>query len=104
MIHCFDKAPGLLIIHVRTFLFQIALASSVLYLSDDRVRAQNFNHLNEQVLQFFVKIGVIGSGDVGLRLADGLIEHGHCIMVGTRDINKKEVVEWISKHTTEEEE
>jgi 8-hydroxy-5-deazaflavin:NADPH oxidoreductase len=66
-------------------------------------RAQNFNHLNEQVLQFFVRIGVIGSGDVGLRLADGLIEHGHCVKVGTRDLTKKQVVEWISKHATEEE-
>jgi len=51
-----------------------------------------------------VNIGVIGSGDVGLVLADGLIEHGHCVKVGTRDISKKEVVEWISKHTTKEEE
>jgi 8-hydroxy-5-deazaflavin:NADPH oxidoreductase len=51
-----------------------------------------------------VNIGVIGSGDVGLVLADGLIEHGYCVMVGTRDISKKEVVEWISKHTTKEEE
>ena len=41
---------------------------------------------------------------MGLVLADGLIEHGHCVKVGTPDITKKEVVEWISNHTTKEEE
>jgi predicted dinucleotide-binding enzyme len=48
-----------------------------------------------------MKIGVVGSGDVGRRLADGLIEIGHHVKIGTRDITKKEVVEWVSKHTME---
>ena len=46
-----------------------------------------------------MKIGIIGSGDVGRRLADGLIDLGHQVKIGTRDITKKEVVEWIDKHT-----
>ena len=48
-----------------------------------------------------MNVGIIGSGDVGLKLADGLIEHGHSVKVGTRDITKKQVVEWASKHTRE---
>jgi predicted dinucleotide-binding enzyme len=48
-----------------------------------------------------MKIGVVGSGEVGRRLADGLIELGHGVKIGTRDITKKEVVEWISKHASE---
>ena len=45
-----------------------------------------------------MKIGIIGSGDVGRRLADGLLELGHQVKIGTRDTSKKEVVEWIDKH------
>lgn len=45
-----------------------------------------------------MKIGIIGSGDVGRRLADGLLDLGHQVKVGTRDTSKKEVVAWIDKH------
>lgn len=45
-----------------------------------------------------MKIGIIGSGDVGRRLADGLLELGHQVKLGTRDTSKKEVTEWIDKH------
>jgi hypothetical protein len=45
-----------------------------------------------------MKIGIIGSGDVGRRLADGLLQLGHQVKVGTRDTSKKEVIEWIGKH------
>ena len=48
-----------------------------------------------------MKIGVIGSGDVG-RLADGLLDLGHEVKIGTRDTYKKEVVEWIDKHRKKE--
>ena len=44
-----------------------------------------------------MKIGIIGSGDVGRRLADGLLELGHHVKLGTRDTSKEEVVEWIDK-------
>ncbi|MGH9911455.1 MAG: NADPH-dependent F420 reductase [Nitrososphaeraceae archaeon] len=47
-----------------------------------------------------MKIGIIGSGEVGRKLADGLLNLGHQvkIKIGTRDTSKKEVVEWIDKH------
>lgn len=45
-----------------------------------------------------MKIGIIGSGDVGRRLADGLLQLGHQVKIGTRDTSKKEVVEWIDKY------
>lgn len=49
-----------------------------------------------------MKIGIIGSGDVGRRLADGLLDLGHQVKIGTRDISKTEVVEWIDKHNESE--
>jgi predicted dinucleotide-binding enzyme len=45
-----------------------------------------------------MKIGIIGSGDVGQRLSDGFIELGHTIKIGSRDPNQKKVTEWIDKH------
>ena len=45
-----------------------------------------------------MKIGIIGSGDVGRKLADGLLDLGHQVKIGTRDASKKEIVEWIDKH------
>ena len=45
-----------------------------------------------------MKIGVIGSGDVGRRLADGLVDLGYQVKIGTRDTSKKEIIEWIDKH------
>ena len=48
-----------------------------------------------------MKIGIIGSGDVGQRLADGFIEHGHTVKIGSRDPNQKKVIEWVEKHDKE---
>jgi len=45
-----------------------------------------------------MKIGVLGSGDAGRRLADGFIELGHTVKIGSRDPNQKKVTEWIAKH------
>lgn len=39
-----------------------------------------------------MKIGILGSGDVGQALGSGLARHGHDVMVGTRDPKKLE--EW----------
>ena len=36
------------------------------------------------------KIGIIGSGPVGIALANGLLKHGYQIMVGTNDASKRE--------------
>ena len=45
-----------------------------------------------------MKIGVLGSGDVGRRLSDGFIELGHAVKIGSRDPTKEEVVQWVNKH------
>jgi 8-hydroxy-5-deazaflavin:NADPH oxidoreductase len=51
---------------------------------------------------FYMKIGILGSGDVGRRLGDGLVELGHTVKIGTRDSDKREVVQWVSNHGGEE--
>ena len=48
-----------------------------------------------------MKIGIIGSGDVGRRLADGFIELGHQVKIGSRDPNQSKITEWIDKHDKE---
>src|SRR6476659_685416 len=35
-----------------------------------------------------MKVGVIGSGDVGRTLASGFLKHGHEVMMGTREAGK----------------
>jgi predicted dinucleotide-binding enzyme len=49
-----------------------------------------------------MNIGVLGSGDVGRRLAEGFIELGHMVRIGTRDPGKGELVQWVSNHGGEE--
>ncbi|HEY1792601.1 MAG TPA: NAD(P)-binding domain-containing protein [Opitutaceae bacterium] len=39
-----------------------------------------------------MKIGIIGSGDVGRTLAAGFLRHGHEVVIGTRDAKK--LAEW----------
>ena len=48
-----------------------------------------------------MKIGIIGSGDVGQKLGDGFIEFGHTVKIGSRDPNQKKVTGWIDKHDKE---
>lgn len=45
-----------------------------------------------------MKIGIIGSGIVGRVLADGFLQEGHSVMLGTRTVNKEEVVKWQKEH------
>jgi predicted dinucleotide-binding enzyme len=49
-----------------------------------------------------MKIGILGSGDVGHKLADGLIEIGHEVKIGTRDPTKEYLVQWVRNHATDE--
>src|SRR5262249_18288225 len=42
-----------------------------------------------------MKIGVLGSGDVGRTLGAGFLKHGHEVTLGTRDPKKKEVQDWV---------
>jgi 8-hydroxy-5-deazaflavin:NADPH oxidoreductase len=42
------------------------------------------------------RVGVLGSGEVGRRLAAGFASRGHDVMIGTRDPDKPELREWLS--------
>lgn len=43
-----------------------------------------------------MKVGIIGSGDVGKKLGDSFVDLGHSVKIGTRDATK--LAEWASKH------
>src|SRR5437667_10009350 len=43
-----------------------------------------------------MKVGILGSGDVGRSLAGGFLKHGHEVMVGTREAAKLE--NWGAKN------
>lgn len=43
-----------------------------------------------------MKAGIIGSGEVGQRLGDGLIGLGHDVTIGSRDTQK--LAAWVNKH------
>ena len=42
------------------------------------------------------RVGVLGSGEVGSRLAAGFRSRGHDVMIGSRDPGKPELREWLS--------
>ncbi|MGF6779746.1 NADPH-dependent F420 reductase [Paraburkholderia sp. GAS334] len=46
-----------------------------------------------------MKVGILGSGDVGRALGAGFLKHGHDTMLGTRDPRKKEVQDWVRQNT-----
>jgi predicted dinucleotide-binding enzyme len=41
------------------------------------------------------QVGVLGSGEVGRRLASGFRSRGHDVMVGSRDPGKSELRDWV---------
>jgi 8-hydroxy-5-deazaflavin:NADPH oxidoreductase len=43
-----------------------------------------------------MRVGVLGSGEVGRRLAAGFRSRGHEVMIGSRDPAKPELSEWLS--------
>lgn len=43
-----------------------------------------------------MKIGILGSGEVGRRLAEGLVAIGHTVKIGTRSPDK--VLTWAERH------
>ena len=45
-----------------------------------------------------MKIGIVGSGDVAQSLGNGLVKAGHSVMLGTRDVAKKELSSWHKKN------
>ena len=42
------------------------------------------------------RVGVLGSGEVGRRLATGFSSRGHDVMIGSRDPGKPELRDWLS--------
>lgn len=48
-----------------------------------------------------MKVGIIGSGEVGRKLADGFIELGHQVKLGSRDPKQSKIIDWINKHDKE---
>ena len=42
------------------------------------------------------RVGVLGTGEVGRRLAVGFLSRGHDVMIGSRDPEKPELREWLS--------
>jgi len=42
------------------------------------------------------RVGVLGTGEVGRRLAAGFCSRGHEVMIGSRDPDKPELREWLS--------
>lgn len=47
-----------------------------------------------------MKVGIIGSGQVGQVLATAFINEGHEAMIGTRDLAKEAVVQWKANNPT----
>jgi len=45
-----------------------------------------------------MRIGILGSGDVGLKLADSFIENKHLVKIGSRNPNQEKLTEWMAKH------
>jgi predicted dinucleotide-binding enzyme len=45
-----------------------------------------------------MKIGVLGSGIVGQTLAAGFLQHGHQVVMGTRDPKSEDVTGWATKN------
>jgi 8-hydroxy-5-deazaflavin:NADPH oxidoreductase len=45
-----------------------------------------------------MKIGILGSGDVGRVLGTAFITEGNEVMLGTRDVQKEAVVKWLSQN------
>lgn len=43
-----------------------------------------------------MKVGILGSGDVAKTLAAGFVQHGHDVVIGTRDLNK--LKDWGAQH------
>jgi 8-hydroxy-5-deazaflavin:NADPH oxidoreductase len=46
-----------------------------------------------------MKVGVIGSGDVGRILATAFLKEGYTVTLGTRDVTKEAVVKWKNENT-----
>lgn len=48
-----------------------------------------------------MKIGILGSGEVGIKLGDGFISLGHTVKIGTRNTSKETLASWAKKYGNE---
>jgi len=44
-----------------------------------------------------MKVGVLGTGDVGRRLGGGFVSRGHDVMIGSRDPSSEKVRDWLAQ-------
>jgi predicted dinucleotide-binding enzyme len=45
-----------------------------------------------------MKVGILGSGEVGQALGDGFVSHGHDVKLGAREATNEKVTKWAAKH------
>jgi 8-hydroxy-5-deazaflavin:NADPH oxidoreductase len=45
-----------------------------------------------------MKVGILGSGDVGRSLGNGLVSRGHTVTLGAREARNEKAVAWAAKH------
>lgn len=41
---------------------------------------------------------ILGSGDVGRKLADSFIQTRHIVRIGSRNPDQEKITEWMAKH------
>jgi 8-hydroxy-5-deazaflavin:NADPH oxidoreductase len=45
-----------------------------------------------------MKVGILGSGDVGQALGNGFVSRGHTVKIGAREATNEKAVAWAAKH------
>jgi predicted dinucleotide-binding enzyme len=45
-----------------------------------------------------MKVGILGSGDVGQALGNGFLSRGHEVKLGAREATNEKAVKWAAKH------
>jgi predicted dinucleotide-binding enzyme len=48
-----------------------------------------------------MKIGILGSSEVGRKLGDGLVGLGHTVMIGSRNQSQEQIIDWVRRHGKE---
>ena len=46
-----------------------------------------------------MKVGILGSGDVGIQLANGFLALNHKVKIGTRDTSKQNITNWLEQNS-----
>jgi predicted dinucleotide-binding enzyme len=45
-----------------------------------------------------MKVGILGSGEVGQALGDGFVSRGHDVKLGAREATNEKITKWAAKH------